>query len=286
MKICHSASLAILAIVFVMCPFGVVSLPCHCAETTKSNEWIQLFNGRDLEGWIPKVRGHAAGENFGDTFRVEDGILKVSYDQYQGPFQERFGHLFYDQPFSHYVLRMEYRFVGKQVPGGPGWAVRNSGIMIHGQTPESMEQDQDFPASIEVQLLGGDGKHSRHTGNLCTPGTHVIMGGKLIKRHCTSSSSPTYHGNRWVSVQVEVHGNGIIRHFVEGQLVLEYEQSQLDESDPSAQRLLQQRQSKRLSSGTISLQSESHPVEFRKIELRQLKEPTHGEPTSGHAVKK
>jgi hypothetical protein len=275
MKFYLSVILNQLLMVLVVYLLGCASLPCHCAETTTSDEWIQLFNGRDLEGWTPKVRGHAAGENFGDTFRVEDGILKVSYDQYQGPFQERFGHLFYDQPCSHYVLRLEYRFVGEQVPGGPGWAVRNSGIMIHGQTPESMEQDQDFPASIEVQLLGGDGKHSRHTGNLCTPGTHVIMGGKLIKRHCTSSSSPTYHGNRWVSVQVEVHGNGKIRHFVEGQLVLEYEQSQLDESDPSAQRLLKQGQSKRLSGGTISLQSESHPVEFRKIELRQLKEPTH-----------
>jgi hypothetical protein len=270
MKINHSVSLAILAIMSAIYLLGSVSLSCWGAEPTTSAEWIQLFNGRDLEGWTPKIRGHAAGENFGDTFRVEDGILKVRYDQYQGPFQERFGHLFYDHPFSHYVLRLEYRFVGEQVSGGPGWAVRNSGIMIHGQTPESMEQDQDFPASIEVQLLGGDGKHSRHTGNLCTPGTHVIMGGKLIKRHCTSSSSPTYHGNRWVSVQVEVHGNGKIRHFVEGQLVLEYEQSQLDESDPSAQRLLKQGQSKRLSGGTLSLQSESHPVEFRKIELRQL----------------
>jgi len=265
------ASLARLILAATVCLFGSLPLTSLCAEATPSEEWIQLFNGRNLDGWTPKIRGHPTGENFGDTFRVEDGILKVRYDKYQGPFQERFGHLFYHQPFSHYLLRLEYRFVGEQVPGGPSWALRNSGIMIHGQTPESMEQDQDFPASIEVQLLGGDGSQLRHTGNLCTPGTHVVMDGKLIKQHCTSSVSPTYHGDRWVSVEVEVHGHGKIRHFVEGQLVLEYEQSQLDESDPSAQRLLQRGQQKQLHGGTISLQSESHPVEFRKIELRRLK---------------
>ena len=233
-------------------------------------EWVPLFNGKNLAGWTPKIRGYEVGDNFGGTFRVEKGVLKVAYDKYEGAFQDRFGHLFYHQPYSHYVLRLEYRFVGEQLPDGAGWALRNSGIMIHGQTPGSMTREQKFPVSIEVQLLGGDGTHARHTGNLCTPGTHVVMGGKLIKRHCIDSVSPTYHGDRWVRVEVEVHGNGRIRHFVEGQPVLEYEQSQLDDTDPDARRLLQHGQKKPLDGGTISLQSESHPVEFRKIELRPL----------------
>ena len=147
-------------------------------ERAEDGEWMQLFNGKDLEGWTPKITGHELGENFGNTFRVEDGVLKVCYDQYE-EFGGRFGHLFYKEQFSSYVLRVEYRFVGEQISKGPGWAFRNSGVMIHGQPPESMRVDQQFPVSIEVQLLGGSGEGERTTANLCTPGTHVEMDGKL-----------------------------------------------------------------------------------------------------------
>ncbi|RMG34264.1 MAG: DUF1080 domain-containing protein [Planctomycetota bacterium] len=236
------------------------------AHTAK---WIPLFNGRNLDGWIPKIRGYPLGENFGRTFRVEEGLLKVRYDQYDH-FNDRFGHLFYRQPFSHYRLRVEYRFVGEQVPGGPGWAIRNSGIMIHGQDPKTMTRDQKFPVSIEVQLLGGTGRGERPTANLCTPGTHVVMDGRLIKRHCTPSRSKTFHGDQWVTVEVEVRGGKVIRHFVNGEPVLEYSQPQLDERDPDARRLLQMGAAKMLTGGTISLQSESHPIDFRKVELLPL----------------
>ncbi len=234
----------------------------------QSNEWIKLFNGRNLMGWTPKFRGHELGENYLNTFRVEDGVLKVCYDQYE-TFDKRYGHLFYRETFSHYVLRVEYRVVGQQVTGGADWALRNNGLMIHGQAPTSMRRDQGFPVSLEMQLLGGDGSHQRTTGNLCTPGTHVVIDGKLDKRHCIDSSSPTFHGNQWVSAQVEVHGSRLIRHSINGQPVLEYGQPQLDETDPDARRLIAAGQNQ-LDRGTISVQAESHPFEFRKIELRQL----------------
>lgn len=234
-----------------------------------AGQWMPLFNGKNLDGWIPKIRGHPAGTNFGNTFRVEDGILKVRYDQYGGKFQERFGHLFYKETFSHYRLRAEYRFTGEQLPDGPGWAIRNSGLMLHGQSPESMSLDQDFPVSIEVQLLGGTGTGNRTTANLCTPGTHVVMAGKLITQHCTSSTSKTYHGEQWVTVEIEVRGGKIINHYVEGDLVLSYTDPQLDPGDANAKRLLPN-SPKMITEGTISLQSESHPVEFRKVELLRL----------------
>ena len=240
------------------------------AEDSKSEEWIQLFNGRNLDGWIPKIRHHASGENFGNTFRVEDGVIKVGYDEYD-EFGERFGHLFYKDSFSHYRLRVEYRFVGEQAKGGPGWAFRNSGLMLHGQKPETMALDQDFPASIEVQLLGGNGQDKRSTGNLCTPYTHVVMDGKLVKRHCTQSSSKTYHGDQWVTCEVEVRGNEVIRCLYEGKVVLEYNQPQLDDSEEVGRKLIEVNGGAMLSSGTISLQSESHPCEFRKVELMILK---------------
>lgn len=234
-------------------------------------KWIQLFNGKSLDGWTPKIRYRELGEDPGETFRVEDGKLVVRYDREIYPeFNETFGHIFYKDKFSHYRIRVEYRFVGEQVKGGPNWAIRNSGIMLHGQDPKTMLKDQDFPVSIEVQLLGGDGKNKRTTSNLCTPVTNVVMNGKLFTPHCTSSRSKTYHGEQWVTAEVEVHGDKVIRHIIDGQTVLEYQQPQLDPRDDNAKALVKDG-NLLLSEGYISLQSESHPVEFRKVELLPLK---------------
>ncbi len=239
------------------------------ADNQTENRWIQLFDGKSLKGWTPKIRGYELGVNYASTFRVENGLLVVRYDGYES-FDNRFGHLFYEKPFSRYRIRVEYRFVGEQVPGGPGWGRKNSGIMLHCQPPETMTVDQSFPVSIEVQLLGGLGKGERPTANLCTPGTHVVMDGKLVKRHCIASNAPTFHGEEWVTVEVEVLGDERIRHFVNGKLVMEYESPQLDPRDRDAQRLLRMGFPRTLSRGYISLQSESHPIDFRKIELLPL----------------
>ena len=235
-------------------------------------QWMQLFNGKDLVGWTPKIRGYAVGENFGDTFRVVDGLLTVSYDQYEGPFNGRFGHLFHDMEFSDYRLRVEYRFVGDQVDGGPGWAFRNSGLMLHGQPAASMQKNQDFPASIEVQLLGGRANGKRSTLNLCTPGTNVVRDGKLWTNHCWNSQSETYRGDVWVTAEVEVRGD-TIRHLMDGHTVMAYDDPQLDPRDGDAKRLLADGRGEQLRRGTISLQSESHPVQFRKVELLPLDAP-------------
>lgn len=252
----------------------LIGLLFSCAAPRKSvprqEEWLPLFNGRNLDGWTPKIRGYAVGQNYANTFRVEDGLLKVSYDGYSGDFDNRFGHLFYERPFSYYRLRATYRFVGEQAAGGPEWALRNSGLMIHGQTAASMGRDQDFPISIEVQLLGGTGEGERPTANLCTPGTHVEMGGKLVTDHCISSSSETYDGDQWVTVEILVLGDSLIQHYVEGDTVLSYSKPQfgggvVNGFDPAVKL-----DGTPLAGGTISLQSESHPVEFRNVVLLNL----------------
>ena len=232
-------------------------------------DWIQLFNGKDLTGWTPKITGYEVGENFGNTFRVEDGILKVRYDAYD-KFNNRFGHLFYKDPFSYYRLVVEYRFVGEQCPGGPAWAFRNSGVMIHGQPARTMKKDQDFPISIEVQLLGGNGKDPRSTANLCTPGTNVVLNDKLFTTHCLNSKSQTYHGDQWVRVEVEVHGDGTVKHIIDGQPVIAYEMPQIGGGSVTNYDPQVKRDGMLLRGGSISLQSESHPVEFRKVELLNL----------------
>lgn len=243
-------------------------LPASPAAAADADSWKSLFNGKDLTGWTPKFKGYKLGENYANTFRVEGGALRVVYEDYT-EFNDKYGHLFYETPFSNYVLRVEYRFVGEQTKGGAGWAFRNSGAMLHCQPPATMGRDQSFPVSIEVQFLGGDGRAPRPTANLCTPGTHVVLNGKLHTPHCTNSRSKTYHGDEWVTVEIEVHGNRRFIHRIGGETVLEYESPQLDPGDADAQKLIQGAD-RMLYGGYIALQAESHPVEFRKVEIRLL----------------
>lgn len=243
-----------------------------CATTLKNSnqlKWVSLFNGKDLNDWTVKISKHEVNDNFANTFRVENGVMKVSYDGYEN-FDEKYGHIFYKQPFSAYLLRVEYRFTGEQVAGGPGWAFRNSGAMLHGQDPNTMLKDQDFPISIEAQLLGGDGKHDRTTGNLCTPGTEVHMDGKLFTPHCINSNSKTYAGDQWVRAEFLVLGDSIIHHIIEGDTVLTYQKPQIGGGNVSNFDPAIKQDGKALKSGYISLQSESHPVEFRKVDLLDL----------------
>jgi len=250
-------------------PFLLLSTLNVFGQKPSKEAWESMFNGKDLTGWTPKIRYAASGDNVKNTFRVVDGKLAVSYDQYD-KFNEQFGHLFYNKKFSYYHIKLKYRFIGDQAKDGPGWAYRNSGIMIHGQSPESMGKDQDFPISIEVQLLGGNGKDKRTTCNLCTPGTNVEMNGKLFKPHCINSTSETYHGDQWVTADVIVLGDSIVQHFANNKMVLSYQKPQIGGGNVSGQDIIYGSEGQLLTEGSISLQSESHPVEFKSIEILNL----------------
>ena len=230
-------------------------------------EWRVLFNGRDLDGWVVKLAHHEVGDNFADTFRVEDGAIAVRYDRYGADFGARFGHLFYKSPFSYYVLALEYRIRGAQQPGGPSYARLNSGVMIHSQAPSSILKDQDWPISVEAQFLAGN----QTTMNVCTPGTEIFMKGAMVKAHCTNAASRRYvEDGAWVSVQVEVLGNERVRHYIDGQLVLEYDTPQIGGGVATGFDPRLKVDGTPLSSGYIGLQAESQPVEFRNIRLLEL----------------
>jgi hypothetical protein len=248
---------------------GLLSMSMSDPKPQKK-KWVQLFNGKNLKDWKIKIRGYKLNENYANTFRVENRVLKVSYDGYNDEFKRQYGHIFYKKPFSSYIIAVEYRFTGKQPKDGEGWAYRNSGIMVHGQSPESMMKDQDFPISIEVQLLGGDSTGERTTANLCTPGTQVEMDNKLMKAHCYNSRSKTFRGDQWVRVEVMVLKDSVIKHIVNGDTVMVYQKPQIGGGNVSNYDTTAKKDGMLLKSGYISLQSESHPVEFRKVEIMNL----------------
>lgn len=229
----------------------------NSCSSGNNDQWQSLFNGENLDNWDIKIRGFELNDNYKNTFRVEDGLLKVSYDEYE-TFDERFGHIFYNVPFSDYILKVEYRFVGEQIENAPGWAYRNNGIMFHSQSAGSMELNQNFPVSVEAQFLGGEGEGERPNFSVCTPGTHVVVDGELRTEHCITSEGKTYHGDQWVTVELHVYSDSIVHHIIENDTVLTYTDLQIsDTGEP-------------LKNGYIALQAESHPTEFRKIEILDL----------------
>ena len=239
-----------------------------CAQAA-DDAWKPLFNGRDLTGWTIKIAKRPLGENYNDTFRVEDGILKVNYDKWT-TFDRQFGHLYTNQAYSNYILRLEYRITGKAPEDSPPWAKLNSGVMIHSQSPLSMTLDQEFPASMEFQFLATGATAGKQTANVCTPGTNLVMKGKLLEDHIIDSSSKFYPPDEWVNVEVEVHGNQEVIHRINGVEVLRYQHPQLDPRDESAQRLLATGAPLQLAFGHIALQAESQPIWFRNIQIKQL----------------
>ena len=247
------------------------SAPRASYATAPKSDWIQMFNGRDLTGWDVKFAKHELNDNYNDTFRVEDGLLRVRYDKYKS-WNGEWGHIFYKQPFSYYLVAAEYRFVDNQVVGAPAsiaWAIRNNGIMM-GQSAESMGLNQDYPISLEVQLLGGLGKGSRPTANLCTPGTNVHFGEKLITAHCTNSTSKTYDGDQWVRVEALVLGDSLIKHIANGDTVLTYRKPEMGGGSANNTKPGMLVPGKPLTQYWISLQAETAPTDFRKVEILNL----------------
>lgn len=253
------------------------------AKQSHQEEWISLFNGKDLTDWKIKIANRPLNENYKNTFQVQDSMLRIVYDEYEN-FDDKYGHMYYKNPYAYYKLRFDYRFVGEQTPGGEDWNVRNSGIMLHSQAAESNAFAQHFPVSIEIQLLGGLGEGERTTANLCTPGTAVYYNGELDFTHCISSESKTYHGDQWVHVEAVVLGSESIVHIVEQDTVLRYSRPEVDphfiakayegadwdRMGVTNKELWIAKAGTVIEEGYIALQAESHPIDFKNIELLNL----------------
>ena len=248
-----------------------ITTGCVTAQrSTGKQQWKPLFNGRDIKDWVVKIYHHEVGEDTARTFRVEDGVIKVRYDRY-GAFNQQYGHLYYKKPYSYYKLRFEYRITGEWKSDAPSYTIKNSGVMFHSQDPQTILKEQDWPISVEFQLLAGlgDGK-PRPTGNMCSPGTDVVYEGKVDPRHCIESLSKTYPSDEWVSGELIVLGDSLVTHLINGDTVLQYSKPQIGGGVVNNFNPTIKQDGKLLSAGFIALQSEGQPVDFRKVELLDL----------------
>ncbi|MBT9187006.1 DUF1080 domain-containing protein [Zobellia russellii] len=252
---------------------SIALMACNATKITVADAgWEDMFNGKNLDGWTTKIHHYETGDNFGDTFRAEDGMIKVRYDQYEGDFNDRFGHLYFDKPYSSFHLSMEYRFVGDLHPGAPVFTEMNSGVMYHSQDPRTMLKEQNWPISVEMQFLGGikEGE-ARPTGNMCSPGTEIEYEGKIYPSHCLRSSSDTYYGDQWVKAELIVRGDSLVTQIINGKVVLEYTKPQVGGGTVVGYDPKMKQDGKLLKEGMIALQSEGQPIDFRNIKIKNLK---------------
>lgn len=240
----------------------------HHVSDPSTEVWQEIYDGTNIEDWTPKFKALPVGENYLNTFRQEDSLLKVSYADYD-TFTNQFGHLFYKEEFSYYKIKATYRFIGEQPPGGEPWAFRNNGLMLHSQDPNTMTHEQEFPLSLEFQLLGGNGTDERTNGNLCTPGCDVVIDGVLTTEHCISADSKTFHGDDWIDVEAVVLGDSLFHHIIEGDTVFSYTKATIGGWLPHLD-TLQFKTGTPLSKGLISVQAESHNIDFKSIEILDL----------------
>lgn len=232
---------------------------------TESPAWVSLFNGEDLNDWTIRILGKALGENYANTFRVDSSLLKIRYDQYES-YDGQFGAIYFNKSFTNYRLKVEYRFVGETAPGAPSWGFRDSGVQYHSQSPQSMKPDQPFPVCLEYNLHGGNGTDERPTGEICVPGTSVQISGEKNASFCTTPEvKRTFHGDQWVTIEIEVQDT-VISHYANGEKILTYTNPTYDPEHEYGGELIVE-ENDRVLSGYISLQSNSHPIDFRKIEI-------------------
>lgn len=254
-------------LLFFMLPFFILACrPAKLAQQQSSTgTWVSLFNGKDLAGWTPKIAGHKPGENWGHTFRVENGMLRTRYNEYDS-FKNTFGALYYDKKFSNYRLKVEYRFVGDTAKGAPSWGFRDGGIQYHCQSPATMTLEQPFPVCLEYNLHGGNGNEERPTGEICANGMYVEIDGKQNTSYCTLPAvKRTFAGADWVTAEIDVR-DGTITHFVNGEKILEFKNPRYDAAHAPGKTFIVAGNDA-VKDGYISLQSNSHPMDFRKIEI-------------------
>lgn len=258
---------------FILAAFTIVSCGILSNEPTKDNpekEWTTLFNGKDLNDWTVKIHGHEVGDNYANTFRVVDDVIQVNYDNYTS-FKERYGHLFYKKPYSSFHLKFKYRFTDQWMKDAPSYTYRNSGVMFHSQAPESILKDQDWPISVEFQMLArAEEGQDRPTGNMCSPGTEVFYKGEMDPRHSINSSSKTYPWNQWVEAELIVYKDSLVIHKINGNKVLEYTKPQIGGGVANRYNPEIKVDGTPLTKGYIGLQAEGQGVEFKDIKIKEL----------------
>jgi hypothetical protein len=228
---------------------------------------VKIFNGQDLTGWVPLIKKSAFNVNYQNTFRADPAnqIIRVTYEDYPDTdFDGRYGMLYYDKYLTDYRVRLTYRFREPQAQNPSQWGKNNTGLMLFGIDPRDVMGDPDFPPAIEIQLLGTPSTGGTNNANLCQPGGMWVS--KLFGENngsgngCKASKSgPAPTAGEWVTIEAEVLVSGETKIYQHPETITPV----LSISGPMYN-------NQPVLGGYMAIQSESQPVEFKDIELKEL----------------
>ena len=189
--------------------FGLQSAACAAepeaapsspnVQTADEAEFVPIFNGRDLSGWVVE----------GSTKAVFDGKEQEIWTVENGEIHCRgkgFGFLRYDKPLKDFVVRLEYKLAPKA----------NSGIGIRTVKFEGKTNTRPSFASYEIQLLDDAGK---------SPGKHST--GSLY-RYVAPAENPSLPAGQWNTVEIECRGPRL-RIVFNGRVLHDLDQTTIEE---------------------------------------------------------
>jgi hypothetical protein len=226
------------------------------AAPSRADEYRDLFNGKDFDGWV--IEGPNEDREKQPVWAVKDGLIVCS--------GKVFGFLRYDrQKFGDFSVRVEYRFAPPTAANRRG----NSGLGVRMGSfdPKRSSLTRASYASYEIQLQDDAGRPA----NAHTTGS--------LYRYAAPTANPVKPAPEWNTVEVECVGPRI-QVTVNGQKVLDADQTTLADI-PGKPAGAPAPKDKPLV-GSVALQSHSGQVEFRKVQVREIKaEP--GKPDDGES---
>jgi hypothetical protein len=155
-----------------------------------SDEIVQLFNGKDLNNWVFKLKDPSVDP--ATVFTIVNGVIHIEGNPD--------GYMRTKESYSDYRLHVEWRWPSEAT---------NSGVFVHAQPPDSI-----WLRCVECQLKAGDA------------GDFICMNGSdmnekkdktkaFIKKFAASSERPAGEWNTMEVVcksnTIEVNVNGILQ---------------------------------------------------------------------------
>ena len=111
--------------------------------------WIQLFNGRNLDGWYTFLSKSGQNNDPAGLIRVDNGMIHILGNPV-APGAAEAGYLATNQEFSDYRLRLEYKWGMQRFPPRQEMK-RDNGLLFHLVGP-----DRVWPTCMEFQIQETD----------------------------------------------------------------------------------------------------------------------------------